>query len=48
MVTILMMWAKMVTLGLLRINVFLSKGYAIIISVYDVTRKVLSYDSIIL
>ena len=45
MVTILMMSAKMATLGLLRIKIFRSIGYDIIISVYDVINKYLSRDS---
>ena len=46
MVTILMMSAKLATLGLLKIKVFWNKGYEVIISVYDVTKKILSRDSI--
>ena len=45
MVTILMMSAKMATLGLLKIKVFWNKGYDVIISVNDVTNKTLSRDS---
>ena len=45
MVTILMMSAKMATLSLLKIKVFWNKGYDVIISVHDVTSKVLSYES---
>ena len=45
MVTILMMSAKMTTLGLLKIKVFWNKGYDVIISVHDVTNKILSRDS---
>ena len=45
MVTILMMSAKMATLGLLKIKVFRNKGYDVIISVYDVINKNLSCDS---
>ena len=41
MVTILMMSAKMATPGLLKIKVF----WNIIISVHDVTNKILSRDS---
>ena len=37
-----MMSAKMATPGLLKITVFWSKGYDIIISVDDITNKVLS------
>ena len=36
MVAILMMWAKMATLGLLKIKVFRNKAYDVIISVYGV------------
>ena len=42
MVTILMMSAKMATLGLLKIKIFWYKGYDVIIFVYDVTNKILS------
>ena len=45
MVTILMMSAKVATLGLLKIKVFRNKGYGIIISVYDVINRNLSRDS---
>ena len=45
MVTILMMSAKMATLGLLKIMVFQNKGYEVIASVHYVTNKVLSSDS---
>ena len=45
MVTILMMSAKMATLGLFKIRVFLNKGYDVIISVREVTNKFLSCDS---
>ena len=45
MVKILMMSAKMATPGLLKITVFWNKGYDVIISVHDVTNKVLSRDS---
>ena len=40
-----MMSAKMATLGLLKIKVFWNKGYDVIISVHDVTNKILSRDS---
>ena len=40
-----MMSLKMATPGLLKITVFLNKGYDVVISVYDVTKKVLSRDS---
>ena len=45
MITILMMSAKMATLGLLKIKVFWNKGYGVIISVYYVINKNLSLDS---
>ena len=40
MVTILMMSAKIATLGLLKIKVFWKKGYDVIISVYNVTNEI--------
>ena len=46
MVRTLMISAKMATLGLLKIKVFLNKYYDVIISAHDVTNKVLSRDSI--
>ena len=39
MVTIMMMSAKLATLGLLKTNVFWNKGYDVIIFVYDVPTK---------
>ena len=45
MAAILMISAKLATLGLLKINLFWNKGYDIIISVHDVTNKMLSCDS---
>ena len=45
MVTILMMSAKMATLGLLKIKVFLKKDYDIIVSVHDAINKILSRSS---
>ena len=45
MVTILMVPAKMATLELLKIKVFWNKDYDVIISVHDVTNKILSPDS---
>ena len=46
MVITLMMSAKMVTPGFLKITkVFRNKGYDVIISVDDVTNKILSRDS---
>ena len=44
-ITILMMSAKMATPGLLKITVFWNKGYGVIISIHDVTNKILSRDS---
>ena len=40
-----MMLAKMATPGFLKITVFWNKGYDVIISVDDVTNKILSRDS---
>ena len=45
MVTIFMMPAKITTPGLLKIRVFLNKGYDVIIFIYDITNKILSRDS---
>ena len=45
MVTILMMSAKMNTLGPLEIKVFSNKIYDVMISVYDIINKNLSRDS---
>ena len=42
---IMMMSTKLATLGLLKIKIFWNKGYHVIISVYDVTSKILSRDS---
>ena len=44
MVMILMMSAKMAAPGLLKIKFFWKKVYYVIISVYDVTNKILSRD----
>ena len=44
-VAILLMSAKFLTLGLLKIKVFWKKDYDVIISVLDTTNKVLSCDS---
>ena len=44
MVTSLMMSAKMATLGLLKVKVFEDNGYDVIIFIYAVTNKFLSYD----
>ena len=40
-----MMSAKMATQGFLEITVFWNKGYDVIISVSDATKKILSCDS---
>ena len=40
-----MMSAKMATPGLFRITVFWNKGYDVIISINDVTKKMFSRDS---
>ena len=40
----MLMSAKLATLGLLKIKVLRSKGYDLIISVHDVTNKMLSRD----
>ena len=40
-----MMSAKMATLGLLEVTIFSNKGYDVIISVDDVTNKILWHDS---
>ena len=45
MVTILMMSAKLVTPGLLKIKIFRDKGYDVIIPDYDVTNEALPRDS---
>ena len=45
MVAVFMMSAKLAILGLLRINLFCQKGYDFIISVHDISSKVLSRDS---
>ena len=39
MVAILMIWAKLATLGLLKIEGFWDKGYDVKLSVHDVTKK---------
>ena len=44
-VIIMIMSAKLDTLGLLKINVFLGKGYEIIILVRDIINKLSSRDS---
>ena len=40
MVTILLMSAKIATLGLLKLKVFRDKSYVVIIYGYDVTNKI--------
>ena len=45
MVIILMMLAKIATLGLLQIKVFLNKGYAAVILAHEITNKILLNDS---
>ena len=45
MVIVLMMSAKMATLGVIKINLFWSKAYDVIVSVDDVNKKFLSSDS---
>ena len=41
MVTVLMMTAKIATLGVLKIKVFWNKGYDVIICIHDVTNIIL-------
>ena len=45
MVSILLVSAKMATLGLLKIKIFWNKYYHVLIFVHDVTKKILSRDS---
>ena len=45
MVLILMMPAKVAALGLPKIKVFWSKGYDILISVHELTNKIVSCES---
>ena len=45
MVKILMMWAKIATQGILKINLFWNIGYDVITFVYDVTDETLSRGS---
>ena len=45
MVAILMISTELATLSLLKIKVFCKRGYNVIISVHDVTNKILSSDS---
>ena len=44
MVTVLMISAKMATLGLLKIKVFWNKNYDVVTSVHDVSEQILSHD----
>ena len=46
MATILIMPAKVATLDLLKIKAFLNKGYGVIISDHDITKKILSHETI--
>ena len=45
MVIVLMMSAKVATLGLPKIEVFWNKGYDVMIYVHDVNNQILSSDS---
>ena len=45
MVQILMMLAKMAAPALVKIKVFLNKGYYVIYFAYGATNKILSHDS---
>ena len=45
MIVILMMLAKLATLGLLKVKLFQNKGYEVIISVHDVPNKIISRES---
>ena len=45
MVVILMISAKMATLGLLKIKVFWNKDYDVILYVHDIINQILSRDS---
>ena len=46
MAKILMMPAKLATPGFLKIKIFQSKGYDVIILGYDVTNKILSWSHV--
>ena len=48
MVTILMMPAKLATLGLLKVKLFWNNSYDVIFSEYDVTKEILLRDQIVL
>ena len=43
MIAILMIYSKLATLVFLKIRIFWTKGYDFIISVHDVTSKILSH-----
>ena len=43
MASILMMSAEMATLGFVKVNLFVNKGYEIIISVHDVPNKIFNF-----
>ena len=45
MIAILMIYSKLATLVFLKISIFWTKGYDVIISVHDVTNKILSHNS---
>ena len=45
MVAIVMVSAKLATIGLLKIEVFWNEGYDVIISAHDVTNKILLHNS---
>ena len=45
MVSILMMLAKLATLGYLKTKIFQNKGYEVIISLHDNTNKILLRES---
>ena len=45
MVPILMMSAKLATLGLIKWKVFWNKGYKVIVSVHDVPNEILLLES---
>ena len=45
MVAVLVMSAKLATLGLLKTKVFSNKGYGVIIFVHDFTKKTLLHES---
>ena len=48
MVTILIMLAKLATLGFLKIKVFRNKGYDVITSLYDVINEIYHVTQILL